>query len=410
MQQTTSRTLWIDYLRSFLTILVVAHHSSLAYTTFASFDKVAYIRSTHPVVDSRRWIGMDIFENFNDVFFMSLMFLIAGLFVIKSIERKGVAAFIRDRFYRLFIPFLVGGTILNLLAHYPAYRLAHGSAPVAAYVTDFFLIEQWPVGPPWFIWVLFVFNVLFAFLYRPGRAKGSDAVAEPISATSPALAGALPHALIPAARAYKPAKVILFTFCFTFVLYVPFAFWLGPGKWTGFGPFDFQVSRAAWYFGYFLLGARLGKMQFNDALLNASAPLVRLWPIWLSLCAIIYTLLTIVPPFLTKSVEEGTLSEFTGYLTYFSIYVMSCTFSCIAFLTTFRALVHRANAMWDSLAEHAYLIYLLHYPFVIWTQYSLLDVPVSAFAKFLITFVASAAGSWLLAIQLRKIPLIKKYL
>ena len=35
-----NRTLWIDYLRSFITVLVVAHHSSLAYTTFASFDKV----------------------------------------------------------------------------------------------------------------------------------------------------------------------------------------------------------------------------------------------------------------------------------------------------------------------------------------------------------------------------------
>lgn len=394
MQQAPSRTLWIDYLRSFLTILVVAHHSSLAYTTFAHFDKVAYIRSTHPVVDSRRWIGLDIFENFNDVFFMSLMFLIAGLFVIKSIERKGAVAFIRDRLYRLFIPFIAGGTILNLIAHYPAYLLAHGSAPLTAYVTDFFFIEQWPVGPPWFIWVLFTFSITFAVIYTPLRPAFTPSVR----------AGTR----IP--RLCKPAALILSWFLFTFALYVPFAFWLGPYKWTGFGPFDFQVSRVALYFGYFLLGAWLGHVNFNEGMFSNSSTLVRRWPFWALACGLAYTLLTISSPYLTTLVKNSTLTEFQGYLIYYTIYSSSCTFSCIAFLTTFRALVKKPNTVWNSLSDHAYLIYLLHYPFVIWGQYLLLDIPLAAFAKFVITFVASVAGSWLLAIQLRKVKLLAKYL
>jgi glucan biosynthesis protein C len=36
-------------------------------------------------------------------------------------------------------------------------------------VKDFFFVEQWPVGPPWFIWVLFVFNILFALIYSLRR-------------------------------------------------------------------------------------------------------------------------------------------------------------------------------------------------------------------------------------------------
>jgi len=398
MQQAASRTLWIDYLRSFLTVLVVAHHASLAYTTFASFDKVAYIRSTHPIVDSRRWVGMDIFENFNDVFFMSLMFLIAGLFVVKSIERKGVSAFLRDRFYRLFIPFLIGGTLLNLLAHYPAYLVAHGSGSLRAYVTDFFVVEQWPVGPPWFIWVLFAFNVAFAFIYLINKSLLTP---KPLPADSK-------DSTI--TNAHKPAIILLRWFLFTFVLYVPFAFWLGPGTWTGFGPFDFQISRAALYFGYFMLGTWLGKARFNESLFAPSSLLVRRWPLWLSLCAGVYTLLTIVPPVLTDLVKEGTLSEITGYLIYFTIYMLSCTFSCIAFLTTFRAVAKKPNAAWDSLADHAYLIYLLHYPFVIWMQYLLLDVPLTAFFKFLVTLSVALLGSWGLAIQLRKAKIIKQYL
>jgi glucan biosynthesis protein C len=88
MDKAVSRTLWIDYLRSFITVLVVAHHSSLAYTTFASFNKTAYITSTNPIVDSQRWVGLDIFENFNDVFFMSLMFFIAGCFFSKAFRKR----------------------------------------------------------------------------------------------------------------------------------------------------------------------------------------------------------------------------------------------------------------------------------------------------------------------------------
>lgn len=410
MQQAPNRTLWIDYLRSFLTVLVVAHHSSLAYTTFASFDKVAYIRSTHPVVDSRRWIGLDIFENFNDVFFMSLMFLIAGLFVVKSIRRKGTGAFVRDRLYRLLVPFLFGGTILNLIAHYPAYLLAHGSAPLPAYVTDFFIVEQWPVGPPWFIWVLFVFNAAFALIYFFAPTKITQTAHTPVLAILPETVETPANADSSEPRTYTPFTIIISWFLFTFVLYTPFAFWLGPGKWIGFGPFDFQVSRIAWYFGYFLLGAWLGNTGFNEGIFATSAPLVRRWPSWLFLCACAYTLLTLAPPLLTDLVKQGTLPEFIGYLIYFSIYMLSCTFSCVAFLTAFRARVTKPNALWDSLSEHAYLIYLLHYPFVIWTQYLLLDTPLPAFVKFFITLLVSVAGSWMLAIQLRKLNVVKEYL
>lgn len=161
MNNATQRVTWVDYLRSFITVLVVAHHSSLAYTTFASFSKPAYILSTHPVVDSHRWVGLDIFEDFNDVFFMSLMFFISGLFAIPAMERKKTGAFLRDRFYRLFIPFFFSVTILMLLAYYPSFYLATGNRDIKAYIIDFFTIEAWPVGPPWFIWLLFAFTLLF---------------------------------------------------------------------------------------------------------------------------------------------------------------------------------------------------------------------------------------------------------
>ena len=73
------RDVSIDYLRTILTLMVLAHHSSLAYTSWAFFDKQHVFRSTAPVVDTTRWAFFDYAENFNDVFFMSLMFFVGCL-------------------------------------------------------------------------------------------------------------------------------------------------------------------------------------------------------------------------------------------------------------------------------------------------------------------------------------------
>ena len=270
---TPSRSAWIDYLRGFVTVLVVAHHASLAYTTFASFNKVAYIASTHPVVDAMRWIGMDYFEDFNDIFFMSLMFLISGIFVMGSLQKKGTGPFIADRFYRLLIPFFIGVTLLMLMAHYPAYYLAHGSFNLKDYVIDFFTVEAWPVGPPWFIWVLFVFNVVFALLYpvlRPFIHKLGERLAN---------------------CANRPLRVLFIWYLLTWATYIPLMLWAGAGTWTGFGPFDFQVSRVLLYFCYFLMGVLLGSSGIDRGIFGNHSRLMKNWSLWVLAAAFTYLLL-----------------------------------------------------------------------------------------------------------------------
>ena len=118
------RNLAIDYLRSGVTILVVVHHAALAYTTFSHYDPGRYLRSTAPVVDVLRWMPLDLVVGFNDMFFMPLMFLISGLFVTPSLERKGCGRFLLDRTKRLGIPFIVSFMILSPLAFYPSWLLS----------------------------------------------------------------------------------------------------------------------------------------------------------------------------------------------------------------------------------------------------------------------------------------------
>lgn len=317
----SNRTLWVDYLRSFITVLVVAHHATLAYTTFAYFDKDVYINSTHPVVDEQRWIGLDIFSSFNDTFFMALIFLIGGLFLVRSISKKGVGAFTLDRFYRLLIPFLLLGTVLMLLAYLPAFYLSKGSFDISSHIADFFTTKAWPVGP---LWLLFAFNLVFALTFSSLRQL-------------------YPYLGKQLVRLQKsPIGLFGFWWLLTIILYVPMAMAVGAGTWTGIGPFDFQLSRLFLYSGYFFLGVVVGTILF--------------------------------------------------------------------FLSGFKALIAKSSKWWNSLSENAYLIYLLHYAFITWSQFLLLEIKLSPGLKFGIVFGIALGGSWWLSHWLRKINIIRKYL
>src|SRR5882762_1536357 len=150
------RIVALDRARTFVTLLVLLHHSVVNYTYFGAGD-------------SMRWLGFDLVVLFNDSFFMACMFLISGLFVHDSLTRKGSATFLRDRAWRLGIPFLVSVFVLMPIAYYPTFLRYHLPG-----TTDFnFLhfwwhtltIGPWPSGPAWFLWVLLALDAMAAAVW-----------------------------------------------------------------------------------------------------------------------------------------------------------------------------------------------------------------------------------------------------
>jgi len=357
--------------------MVLAHHSSLAYTTWAFFDKQNIFKSTAPIVDTTRWAFFDYAENFNDVFFMSLMFFVSGLFVYPALRKHGTLKFIRDRFLRLGVPFAFAVAFLMPIAYYASWALTDRNIGFL----DFYkrLAEQgFSVGPPWFIWVLFLFNAGIALLYKPtaflfNKASGYVRTL-----------GA------------KPVTAFLILFVITGLLYVPLAIIFGPNSWTGIGPFDFQKSRMLLYFGYFLIGSIIGVTDFDQGLFSRESPLVKSWKNWVLLAIICFLLLMFIRP------EGAFLSG--------GAFALSAVLSNIAFLTAFRANVQEKSNIWQSLSANAYGMYLTHYIFIVWCQYVLLRLDCPAGIKFLITFIFSACASWLLTRLLRKVSVIKHFI
>ncbi|HEV2099445.1 MAG TPA: acyltransferase family protein, partial [Stellaceae bacterium] len=152
-------SLAIDNLRALVILLVLAFHSSLAYLAFLppqpfAFDQPPFMWRAFPIIDSRRWLGLDLFCAWQDIFLMTLFFFLSGLFVWRSLQRKGVCAFVADRVRRLGIPFVLVVALLMPLAQYPTYLQTAADPSIAAYIRQFLALPIWPSGPMWFLWLL----------------------------------------------------------------------------------------------------------------------------------------------------------------------------------------------------------------------------------------------------------------
>src|SRR6266571_9302133 len=96
---TAGRIVALDRARTFITLLVLLHHSVVNYTYFGSGDRM-------------HWLGFDLVVLFNDSFFMACMFLISGLFVRDSLARRGALNYLAIRAWRLGVPYLLSIVVL----------------------------------------------------------------------------------------------------------------------------------------------------------------------------------------------------------------------------------------------------------------------------------------------------------
>jgi hypothetical protein len=125
--QSDARTsLALGNLRSYIILLVVAFHASLAYLSFLpahpfAFSSVPFQWRAFPIVDPRRSIALELFCAWQDVFLMTLFFFLSGLFVWPSLKRKGIAVFVADRMRRIALPFALFVALLMPVAQYPTY-------------------------------------------------------------------------------------------------------------------------------------------------------------------------------------------------------------------------------------------------------------------------------------------------
>ena len=254
---------------------------------------------------------------------------------------------------------------------------------MAGYWRQWRALGNWPAGPAWFVWILLAFDTMAAmsFLLLPRWAE---------------FAGRL----FPGANRH-PIRFFAVLAVLSGAAYVPRAVRFNPFRWSAWGPFPFQTSRALHYLVYFVLGIAIGAYGLERAFLARDGKLRRSWWLWWLASLVIFAVGTGVG-IAAMTVHLGSRAwEIAGD----STFVLSSAASSFAFLALFVRFAGKRKRIFDSLNENASGIYLVHYAFVSWAQRALLRLGLPAVVKAPMVFVSAGLLSWGMVALIRLIPL-----
>jgi Acyltransferase family len=344
----TGRIVALDRARTFITLLVVIHHSVVNFTHFGNGDRM-------------RWLGFDLVVLINDSFFMAFMFLISGLFVHDSLTRRGAAEYLRRRAWRLGVPLLVAIFVLIPIAYYASFLRYHPPG-----TTDFNFFHYWghmittgpwPSGQSWFLWVLLVFDVVAAAIWT----------------MAPKILSAFGQLIF--ALRNRPMTAFVAFMIVSVVSYLPLDLVFGSGAWfePGHYPFPIQTSRILLYPAYFLTGVGIGVISLRVGILAEDGELAKRWPTWLALAVLFLGLILLLVYAHHNWIENFSNPALwwrTSYATMFAMFS-----AAMAFTVASTSLRLSRSSLWllDAMQPSAYGIFLLHYMFIIWLQYVVYD-------------------------------------
>jgi len=377
------RIVALDRARTFITLLVVIHHSAVNFTHFGNGDRM-------------RWLGFDLVVLFNDSFFMAFMFLVSGLFVHDSLARHGAGGYLRRRAWRLGMPLLVSIFVLIPIAYYASFLRYHLPG-----TTDFNYFHYWgrmittgpwPSGQSWFLWVLLVFDVIAAAIWM----------------TAPKILDAFGR-LIGALRS-RPAIAFAAFVVVSVVSYLPLHLWFGDGAWfePGHYPFPIQTSRILLYPAYFFTGVGIGVIGLRVGILAEDGEVERRWATWLSLAVLFFGLILLLVFAHHNWIENFASPALWWRAAYGTVFAMFSAAMAFTVLATSLRLSRASLWLLDAMQPQAYGIFLFHYMFIIWMQYFVYDPAWPAGVKAAMVFAVTLGGSWLLTVLLRKIPLVAR--
>ena len=379
----SERSVAFDRARTFITLLVVIHHSVVNFTYFGNGDRM-------------RWLGFDAIVLFNDSFFMAFMFLISGLFVHRQPDAPGsggLSAKARLAARDAVVDLDLRPDTDRLLCVVPALSYARHDG-------------------------LQFLSLLVA--YDHGRAVAVRTVVVSVGAAR--IRCHRGSGLVDGARILQAFGRLVFTLrkrpvtafvaflIVSVVSYLPMHLTFGDGAWfePGHYPFPIQTSRILLYPAYFFTGVAIGVVSLRAGILAENGEIAKRWLVWLAMAVLFFgamLLLIYAHHNWIENFASPPLWWRTAYGLAFAMFSAAMAFTVQA--TSLR-LSGSSLRLLDAMQPQAYGIYLLHYVFIIWLQYVVYDPAFPAGIKAAIVFTGTLAGSWTLTVLLRKIPFVAR--
>ncbi len=349
------RLYFVQWLRVFLIVLVVAHHAGQPYGPTGGEWPI-----NDPV--SAEWL--DPFFGVNAAFFMGFFFLIAGYFTPGSYDRKGGAVFVRDRLIRLGIPLAVVTFIVFPVLIY------FWQPPAAGFLAYYFgdYIGHWQIvmGHLWFVAHLLVYSLIYACWRSLRRGRRGRALPPP---------GDVAVAL------YVLALAVV-----DFAVRFPFpqdrwidVLWLVPT----------EPAHLPQYASLFVIGLVAGRGRWFEAIGSG------LGARWFAGGVVAFLMMTVLPGLL----PGVPFMNIWGFVEAFV-----CVGMILGLTVLFRRFCSTGGRVLAALEGNVYGVYLVHWFIVVAIQAAILGLAVSATGKFLIVTVLATLASFAATALLRMIP------
>jgi hypothetical protein len=368
------RELYIDRLRVVMTALVILHHTAITYGAIGGW----FWREIPPSASASSRL-LILFCTTNQAYFMGFFFLLAGYFTPLSLERKGYARFICDRFLRLGIPLLAFGLLLGPLTA----AIVEAFAGRSFWATFVWLWnhKQFINGPLWFAQALLIFSLAYCAWRKltgtplPLAQRTSKPVPSGIWWLVSALAVGAGALLI---RQFVPVGVNIFG--------------LQLGYFSSY-IFLFALGIAAWRYDW------LRQLIWKNA---------RWWIIGL---AVTWTAMP-VASFLAARNGPGK-SNFAGGLSWTAIFYAFwepfVAWGLIAaWLLVYRKWQNQPSNLGSWFSRRAYAVYIIHPPVLVLISLLLHGWSAPALIKFAATGSLTIAACWLLSEPLVRLPGLRR--
>jgi len=369
------RDLYIDRLRSVMTALVILHHTAITYGAPGGW----FWNEFKPSNTSSSLL-LTLFVSTNQAYFMGFFFLLAGYFTPASMERKGYARFIGDRFLRLGLPLLAFGLILGpLTAAIVNFAKGQGFWTTFSWL---WLHRQFISGPLWFAQALLIFSLV----YCAWRAIFGSQLAEAQRTPQP----------VPARRWWLLSAFATGAAALAIRQFVP----------TGVNIWGLQLGYFATYIVLFAVGLSAWRYDWLRQLTwkNARAGLIALlvaWPLMPVGIAV------------ARALNGAGKSNFSGGLSLTAILYASwepfVAWGLIAaWLLVFRAHMNQPSIFWAWLNRRAYAVYIIHPPVLVGIALLLHGWAAPALVKFGAVGLAACTATWLIADPLLRLPGVRR--
>jgi glucan biosynthesis protein C len=384
----TQRFDWIDNLRSLNILGTVAFHSSLAYSPYINKNHFEVLTAFPLIQTNQAVAGVDFFLGLRLSYAMQLMFYLSGLFVWRSLQKRGPKEYLILRFRRLIIPFILGYLLIMPITYGAAMVQDHLSQPEALTIlAKGFMPGVSGFGQLWFLLLLFVFEIIIAGIYASQR----DWVEQKMQKIMPRMLYGL----------------VAMSITLAYLLLVNSADRSGWARVAG--NLIIPMPRVGVYGVYFVLGVISGCQVLNAATKSdclfvpgsSRKPRIPVGLITIALFA--------CSALIRSSVESNRniLNEGWAWLTINSLYPLTGMFIVMSLVLLAKSYLNTNNKMLTSLNHNSYGIYMLHWAYVSWIQLVLTQVNSGAAFNPLITMAIAIPASWLTAAWLIQKPIGK---